>query len=328
MNSAFFWDHGIRAALAISRPFKEALPPVANKEDVDVHERLATLETKTELAQRISKLEAASDGGVTWPKLLLAIGAFVTMLAVLTTLYHNVWLPNQVEAVIGKSSYLNNKFLGIDNQFKALGDKLDKQLSTSPMLNPKIIGAVLKDATSADVVSLTASLSKVRNTLTIAKEQKVPISGHDYLEISRPLFLRYDKAKPTLQRELWLTFVDLANTKVITDGVLHPIPDAEVVRAKNANNFFENRDVDLSSRTAWKDSIFKNCKITISAPEKNLTLTNVRFVEGEFNFAQENSTAVKLFQAVLEQGEQPKITATIVKYTVDPPIYKGGDAKK
>jgi hypothetical protein len=183
------------------------------------------------------------------------------------------------------------------------------------LVSPKILAAALKDSASVDVASLPAALNEIRNLLAVARDMRVPVRGKDYNEISKPLFERYLSSKPPLKGEIWSILIDLASTRTKTDSILHPISE----QAKNARD----GDVDLSERTVWQNTIFRHGKIKISNPGQDLTLTQVRFVDSEFQAA-ENDTDRKLLESVL-QTDSPEVTATVVHYKVMPPT---GEVKK
>jgi hypothetical protein len=274
--------------------------------------------TKTEnLQERVAIVEKTA---VTWQQLFTSVGVIVLIVGGLASLFYKTLLTSQIEQGISKSAYLSKNFAEVEKQFSLINARLDKFVSTSPILNPKILTAVLKEAISGDSISLASNLPNVRNMLTIAREKKVPLPDQTYKEISKPLFIKYDSAKQPLRQELWLTFIELANTRTSTDNILHPVSESEIQRAKDANNFFEG-NVDLSSRTTWKDTIFRNCTFTITNPGNDLTLTRVRFIDSEFQFVSESSAGRNLFQSLLE-SDISRVTAIIARFAVDQPIGK------
>lgn len=267
-----------------------------------------------DLSERIAIVEKTT---ITWQQLFLSLGVIIAVITFVTSLFYKSLLTNQIETGISNSAYLAKSFSEIEKQVVSVNARLDKIISASPILNTKILSAVLKDATSGDSALLISSLPNVRNILTIAREKRVPLPDQDYREISRPLLAKYDTAKPPLKHELWLTLVELANTRTSTDAVLHPITNAEIAQAEAVGNFFEGKNIDLSSRTTWKDTIFRNCKFSISQPGKDLTFAQVRFIDSEFQPIAENKAGLNLFKFLI-QSDGPKVSADVVKFKVGP----------
>jgi hypothetical protein len=267
------------------------------------------------------KLAILEKTAITWKELLGTLGVILLVIGVFTSLFYKTLLTSQIETGISTSPYLKTNFESIGKQFEIVNSRLDKIVSASPILNPKILSAVLKEATKGDAKSLASALPNVRNILSIAREKRVPLPDQDYKEISNPLFAKYDSAKTPLQHELWLTFIELANTRSSTDTVLHPVTDSEIAQATATGNFFEGKSIDLSSQTNWKDTIFRNCRFTISQPENDLTLTHVRFVDSEFSPMAENKTSLNLFKSFIE-SDGPTVTANVARFVVDQPIGK------
>jgi len=107
----------------------------------------------------------------------------------------------------------------------------------------------------------------------------------------------------------------LAETKTYTDAKLYPVHDSEVVEAKAANNYFEGK-IDLSSKTTWKDSLFRNCTITISNPDNLFSLENTRFVDCSFQVEADEGVKKKLVSSFLETTEP---TLTVPRFSVGTP---------
>jgi hypothetical protein len=191
------------------------------------------------------KLAILEKTAITWKELLGTLGVILLVIGVFTSLFYKTLLTSQIETGISTSPYLKTNFESIGKQFEIVNSRLDKIVSASPILNPKILSAVLKEATKGDAKSLASALPNVRNILSIAREKRVPLPDQDYKEISNPLFAKYDSAKTPLQHELWLTFIELANTRSSTDTVLHPVTDSEIAQATATGNFFEGKSIDL-----------------------------------------------------------------------------------
>jgi hypothetical protein len=230
--------------------------------------------------------------------------------------YINV-IPDKVEQGIAGSNHLNTKFSEVREDVKKLDGRFEQLLSSiRPLVSPKIIAAALKDSASADLASLPAALTEIRNLLAVARDMRVPVRGKDYNDVAKPLFAQYLSSKPPLKQDIWKTLVDLANTRTKTDSVLHPL-------SADAKNEKRDGDVDLSERTVWQKTIFHNAKIKISKPEQDLTLNDVRFLDSEFQ-SDENETCRRLLESVLE-STGPEVTATVTRFKVLPPT---GEIKK
>ena len=279
----------------------------------DIAARIATIE---------AKLNEIPKATVTWKALYSSLGVFAAIVLGVTGFFYTRMLPDKVELGISNSPSLSKSFVAVDKQFDSLVEKVDKlQVTVSSTMNPKIVAAAIKDATSGDKVSLIRTLPNARKLLTIAREMKVPLTEKEYKEISAPLFSQYVSARDSFKQELWSTFLELAHTRTSTDALLHPVSEEEVARAKASNNYFEGAEIDLSTRETWKDTIFKNCQIRISNPGNNLILDHVRFIDDEFNSVAENETSRKLFQSLLE-SDSPSVTKKVAVFTVtvDKPI--------
>ena len=313
MNTTSFLEPVALRLSALPPRFEEVIPTVPTKSD-ELNDRLATVEeTVTTIKTTVGVIEKST---VTWKDLFLSLGVIILVVGLVTTIFYKSLLANQIEDGISKSLFLGKSFADIDKQFTLMNARLDKIVSISPILNPKSLSAFLKAATSGDASSLVSALPNVRNILSIAGEKKVPLPAQDYKEISKPLFARYETAKQPLKRELWLTFIEFANTRASTDTVLFPVTNSEIAQANATGNFFEGKNVDLSSRKTWKDTIFRNCTFTISQPENDLTLTHVRFMDSEFQSVAENKTSLNLFRFFIE-SDGPAVTADVARFTVN-----------
>jgi hypothetical protein len=271
------------------------------------------------VSQRIAVLEQTA---ITWRQLWTSLGVFTAVVLFISGVFYKSLIPNLIAVGISDSKPLNGRFDKVEGDLHGLSGKIDKlQLTVSATLHPKIIAAAIKDVTSGDKVSLTKTLPSARTLLQVARQNKVPIAQKDLKDISRPLFDEYKSAGATLKHELWLTLIEFASTKTATDSILYPISEGEIEKQKAANNYFEGIEIDLSSKETWKDSIFKNCKIKVSASDKNLILENVRFVDDEFLSLAEHDTSRKLFQTIIE-NDRLEITSRVAVFSVSPPVVK------
>jgi hypothetical protein len=251
---------------------------------------------------------AVMESTATYGKAILGTIVFLG-LSLFSLFYFNI-IPDKVELGIANSTHLNTKFAEVRDDVKKLDGRFEQLLSSiRPLVSPKILAAALKESASADLASLPTALNEIRNLLAVARDMRVPVRGKDYNEIAKPLLMQYRVSQPPLKQQIWSTLVDLANTRTKTDAMLHPVS----AEAKNTRD----GDVDLSERTAWQKAVFRNAKIRISKPDQDLTLTQVRFVDSEFE-AGENDACRKLLETVL-QSAGPEITATITRFKVLPP---------
>jgi len=289
------------------------IPSIAKEADTTVPEESVNLH------ERVKVIEETT---ITWKQMWTSLGVFTAVVLAISGLFYRSLIPNQISAGITDSPSLKERFGVVHDELKSLGGKIDKlQLTVSATLHPKIVAAAIKDITSGDKASLTKTLPNARNLLEVARQNKIPIPVKDMKEISKPLFGYYKNANTALKHELWLTFIGLANTKASTDSIIYPLSEGEITKAKAANNYFENADIDLSTRETWKDTVFKNCKISVSAPDKNLILDNVRFFDDEFQMLAENETSRKLFQTVVE-NDTPTVSAKVAVFSVGQPVVK------
>ena len=269
-----------------------------SKDDVELHERIAKLE---------GKIEAYPDSMVTWKQLFISVGgSFITMIAIVATLSYNIW--NHVSTKFGT---YDTDVATIKADVASIKALLDKRSSSSdPLLTTGTITAALKGIATSSPAALLTELPNVRTMLAIARDKKLAIPDKDYKQISTALFHRFAKADNELKNQLWLTFADLTTTKSSTYTVFHPLTAEEIGKAKSGKEFFEDQTVDLSAKAEWRNTIFKNCKITVSNPEKTITLKQVKFVESDFQSIPQNKVSQGLVAAVLK-STGPAITRVI-----------------
>jgi hypothetical protein len=262
---------------------------------VSLHERIAVVETTAMVGK-------------------LALGGLVAILIGFFSFFYTNVIPDKVEQGISNSTTLNGKFTEVREDVKKLDGRFEQLISTiRPLVSPKILAAALKDSAAAEQASLPSALSEIKNLLAVARDMKVLLRGRDYNEISQQLFRQY-AAAPALRKEIWLTIIDVANTRTRTDAILHRVSDPELAKAKGTQNYFEG-NIDLSSRTTWERTIFKNGKIKISKPYQDLTLTRVRFIDDEFELVAEDQTSRNLLESVLK-SDGPEVTAPVVRFKV------------
>jgi hypothetical protein len=70
--------------------------------------------------------------------------------------------------------------------------------------------------------------------------------------------------------------------------------------------------IDLSSNRLWTDIIFRNCSIKLTQPTQDLSLRNVRFVNADFQLA-ENPATQTLVTAVVK-NEKPTTSGPIISF--------------
>jgi hypothetical protein len=225
-------------------------------------------------------------------------------------------IPDKVEQGIANSKTLETQFGGIRDNVQKLDGRIEQLISTiRPLVSPRIVSAALLDLASADERSLPAALPEIRNLLAAARDMNVAVRGEDYNKAAKPLFQHYLDAKGPLKGEIWKTLIDLANTRTVTDALVHPV-------SENAKTYREG-DVDLSEQTVWENTIFRKGRVKISKPDQDLELKHVRFLDKTFE-AEENKATQKLLESVL-QSETPEVTATVVRFKVLEPQGKVKD---
>jgi hypothetical protein len=302
LNATSVFGSDIKTLLPISHCLEEApsTVPTTTENPTPSGERLAALETTAVMGKR-------------------ALGALAALLLGFFSFFYVYVIPDRVEQGISNSNSLNTKFTEVRDDVKKLDGRFEQLISTiRPLVTPKIVAAAMKESASVDEASLPGALAEIRNLLSVVREMKVPLRSQDYNETSQPLFKRYVASKPPLRQEIWGTLIDLAATRTRTDGILHKITDAEIAKAKAAQNYLEG-DVDLSKSSRWDKTIFRNCKITISKPNQDLVLSQVRFVDDDFQLASDNDANHSLLESVLASNG-PEVTATVVRFKVLPPV--------
>src|SRR5207248_4196454 len=105
---------------------------------------------------------------------------------------------------------------------------------------------------------------------------------------------------PEERAEFLKTFIAAANAKSVSEKKLHRVVDCTFTREKQAKNYFEDTTIDLSSKEDWKGSVFKNCNIIISTPEKLVKLHDVRFIDCKFDSMTETGQARDFLSTYLE----------------------------
>jgi len=294
--SAILWEDQTCISLPNSQCVEEApspMPPIS-KDAVELHERVAKLEAKA---------EAYPESMVTWKQLTLYLGSSViAIIGIIATLSFGSW------------SYINKKFEGYDSglsavqaDVKSIRENLDKLTASNNTNNNQVITAgilstVLKGiAAASDPVYLMSELPAVRSMFVIAKEKKIAIPDKEYKNVAIKLSDRLPKASQELKDQITLTIISLGSAKSSTYLSFHKLSDEDIEKAKaEKDGFWENTTVDLTGKDKWQNTIFKNCKITMNDTSKTVVLTNVKFVEVDFESVPQSPLAVNLMTAVLK----------------------------
>jgi len=311
MSVAAVWESATQTLPSSLRSKEAASPMPISKDDVQIHERVAKLE---------AKIEAYPDSMVTWKQLFISVfGSFIGTVAVVASLSYSLW------------SHVSRKFESYDTDVAAIKTDVaaikqslnNKATNSNPLLTPGTITATLKGLASINPADLVTELPNVRTMLAIAREKKIAISDQDYKQISTPLFQRLAKADNELKNQLWPTIVDLTTTKSSTYTAFHPLSAEEINKAKSEQgHFWENQTVDLSANAEWRNTIFKNCKITISNPDKTITLKQVKFVESDFQSIPQTKLSQGFFAIVLKTVG-PTVTKVIDPSYVTVDYHRG-----
>jgi len=318
--STVCWEPGKQITLPNSQCLEEAASPMPSISQNDL-----------ELRDRVSQLEATiktyPDSMVTWKQLCVSlIGAAVAVIG--------LWLTSSYQL----RQDLNKRFEGYDNAVStiktdvaAIKSKLEHVSgNNNPFLTSGTIAAALKSVALGNPASLLTELPNFRDMLAIVKEKKIAIPDKDYKQISDPLLSRLEKADPNLKQELWSTYKALATTKNSTYTVFHRVPPAELAKAKAVKGGYrENETIDLSKNSQWKDTIFKNCKITIGDPYQTVTLKDVRFIEVDFESLPQNVASQTLLASVLK-STGPTISKVLEAVSVEyrGPVHSSGRQSK
>jgi hypothetical protein len=291
-----------------------------------VHEHSDVL---TAINQSIAELsrdfQRWTDRAVTWKSLItgvlipvvVGVAACILGAAAISNSSYNNRIPKDVEYGISNSLSLKKSFDSIETHFAKIDGTLSEISKTlGDLANSGTISAGLKDAVSVRGSLLAKTLPNARRLLSLARNLKVQIPSKTYKTVYRRLFDHYNAATAELKPHVWEALIDCANTRTFTDAVSYPLTDSDI--QQSAGNYFEG-EIDLSSRTEWKDAIFRNCKITISAPRRGLNLVHVRFVDCEFDLPPSDIASARLVETVLQT---PKPAFDIPHFRVLPPRYR------
>jgi hypothetical protein len=283
----------------------------------DAHSALRISQNPRGLFKVTSKTKEA----VTWQHLYAAIAGFSGLLLTGFVFFYAYMLPDKISSSISSSSYLKEKFDANQKSLDKINDRLTKigveDLSSLmlPLKNPALIFESLKEITSGDPTSLVTTLPEARKLLPILRDSKGKIPERAYQKVSEPLLRKYPRATGSLKQEIWSTFVALATTKSVTDARISPPSESELARARNDGNLIEGGSVDLSQKETWQNTIFKDCKITVSNPKQTLNLSRVRFMDVDFQSTQQNQAGENLVAAMVT-NDSPEITKSVVEFKV------------
>lgn len=263
--------------------------------------------TNNNVAARTSASRVA-----TW----LFIGPVIAAAVGLSGFFYTNILPDKIEGGITNSNSLKERFESINTQLKDINDAI------KPLINSQTFAAALTDTTSVDESVLARTLPETKHLLSTVRKNKVPLKAQDYKNISEPLFNHYSASKKQdLKHEIWGILVDLAKTRSATDASIHPVPPNALETAKNSENYYQG-SVDLAEKLQLKDTIFDNCNISIGYPGFQLILSNVRFIDCDFQELKESEINRNFLEAVLTSPE-PAVNVTLVNHPhVDHPKDK------
>jgi hypothetical protein len=218
---------------------------------------------------------------------------------------------------------VDSKVTSLDQRVSSINDKLELVLSiVRPTVNRRTMTSALKHEASVNNASLREALPNTKNILTVVKNMRVPLRSQDYRDVSQRFFSHYVSAKEPLKNEVWKTLLDLASVRTATDAKAYPVTQSEIEKAKVSKNYFEG-EIDLSSRTTWRNAIFKNCKIKISKPDSDLGLVKVRFIDCRFEEIAENERNRKIVTSFL-QSSGPEVTVAVPNFRVLKPYFRIG----
>jgi len=283
---------------------------------------------KQGLATLSTQVQSIGDRAVTsWqlltrvllPLLGTVLAAALAVYFGLSTQFSNR-LPKDIEYGIYTSPFLKDRFAGLDSHFTKIEGRLEEISRTFGLFaNTKVLSTAILDATSVPKNQLGKSLPRVRNLLDFAKSSRTPIPSNTYKRASQKLFNHYVASTDPLKKELWEVLAYAVTTRTSTDVALAPVTESEIDQAKKAGNFFEGK-IDLSQRTEWKDAIFKNAEITISNPQNELILDNVRFIDCDFHSISQNESDQKLIRNLLADPK-PQVSLAINSFRVLTPRF-------
>jgi hypothetical protein len=257
------------------------------------------------------------------------------------TIFFAYILPDKITAAITTSpavlgirsdlQQMNHTLGGVDKRVSGLETEVkDKIEPLLPALrNPTLMIEAVKTMTSTDRLALAKELPEARKLLLILRESKRTVRSTVYREISSPLNANYKSPSVPLEvkDQIWLTLEALASTKSTTDSIAYKLPEADLKRAKESGKFLDGGERDLSDQRVWKEAIFQDCTIRISKPNQGLILSNVRFLNVDFDGLPQNAASHTLLGTLVNK-EGSNISGTIiptvvVKYKLDPPARPG-----
>jgi hypothetical protein len=253
------------------------------------------------------------------------------------TIFFAYILPDKITAAITTSpavlgirsdlQQMNQTLGGVDKRVGGLETEVkDKIEPLLPALrNPTLMIEAVRTMTSTDRLALAKELPEARKLLLILRESKRTVPSKVYREISIPLNANYKSpaAALELKDQIWLTLEALASTKSTTDSLAYTLPEAELKRAKESGRFFDGGERDLSDQKVWKDTIFQDCTIKITKPSQGLILSNVRFVNVDFQGLPQNSASHSLLGTIVNK-DGSNVSGTItpivgISYKLAPP---------
>ncbi len=237
----------------------------------------------------------------------------VTLLGVVVVLTFTVFLPEKIENSIARSESLKERFASVEKSLEKIST--DMKL----LVTPSSVSDGLKGIASLDEKSLGKALPNAKSLLATTRELRLPVAGRQYKEISQAFATTYHTAKEPLKEQIWDILVDLANTRTFTDAKLFPVQQSKLDEAKATGNYFEGNRVDLSSKSDWTKSIFRNCVITINNPHSLFSLEDTRFMDCTFEVKADDGVNQKLLASLLESQEP---TITVPKFIVEKPRYQ------
>lgn len=291
------------------------IPPFL-KEKIPTMAKTKAGSASSSTADRVTRIEASLET-LKWGAPIV-IGALITIAVAATVVTFTSVLPEKIEHGISNSGSLNQKFEGVDAKFLEVKASLDRiSNDVRQLFTPTSVAGRLKALASLDQKSLREALPTAKALLQTTKDLRLPVQGQDYKEISQAFSKHYATAKEPLKEEVWNILVDLANTRTFTDAKLYPVPDSAVAEAKAAGNYFEGV-IDLSSKTTWKDSLFRNCTLTINNSNSLFSLENTRFIDCTFQLKPDKGVSRGLLASFLRSSEP---TVNVPKFSVDNPRY-------
>jgi hypothetical protein len=261
------------------------------------------------------------------PVLLALVGIYFTLSSQFNSNYTDR-LPKEIEYGIASSPSLKDKFSGVDNRLNAIDNRLEKidakldEVSRTLALfaNTSTISSAILDATSAPPSQLAKSIPRIQSLFEFAKNSRAPLPTTVYARASQNLFKNYAASSGSLKNQLWSLLTLALTTKSSTDVALSPVSDSRIDEAKRGGNLFEG-EIDLSQRTEWKDAIFREAKISISKPDTELILDQVRFIDCDFQSLPEHEDNQKLVQTILA-STSPEVRVAINSFRVLKPRYE------